>query len=242
MRRVLSQANAAIAATVRRTWPRTTEAQLRAAIVAAIPEKATRADLLRIALATQRAMHTQLAAIIEGFPRWRNAAESETAAEWVDEAWDGIIAMLTATKTDAITTDGGPVSLLNSTMGRLRALRASNAEIMEVLDLLKEVAPDDEIGAIVRVRARVAGWAAKANQRKQEAIGVKRYIWRTRQDSRVRPGHARLEGTVQRWAKPPDVGGGRMLHPGEDWNCRCIAVPIETLKTARRIREMQEEG
>ncbi|WP_149789218.1 minor capsid protein [Lutimaribacter pacificus] len=46
------------------------------------------------------------------------------------------------------------------------------------------------------------------------------YIWRTRDDGKVRSSHAAREGQVFSWDDPP-VGG----HPGEDYNCRCTADP-----------------
>lgn len=61
-----------------------------------------------------------------------------------------------------------------------------------------------------------------------EAQGHARYVWVTRLDARVRPAHARLHGTVQRFDKPPiiDLDTGRRGNPGDDWNCRCLAAPL----------------
>lgn len=56
---------------------------------------------------------------------------------------------------------------------------------------------------------------------RQRALGITRYEWRTAGDDRVRPSHRALEGQVFRWDAPPAVG-----HPGEDIQCRCIAIPI----------------
>lgn len=46
-----------------------------------------------------------------------------------------------------------------------------------------------------------------------------KYVWRTTEDDRVRPGHAALDGMVREWSDSPD--------PGEDYNCRCWADPYE---------------
>lgn len=59
------------------------------------------------------------------------------------------------------------------------------------------------------------------NKTRQQAMGVRRYEWRTAQDERVRPSHAALNGEVFSWDAPPSVG-----HPGEPINCRCVALPI----------------
>lgn len=65
------------------------------------------------------------------------------------------------------------------------------------------------------------------NQLRQQALGVDRYIWRTSQDERVRPMHAELDGTEQRWDRPPVTNPqGDRNHPGEDYQCRCQAEPV----------------
>jgi len=73
---------------------------------------------------------------------------------------------------------------------------------------------------------------SNVNQARQRGAGIKQYVWTTSQDERVRDGsagpldHVSLEGRVFSWDDPPDVGDGRHLHPGEDYQCRCTATPI----------------
>jgi peptidoglycan hydrolase-like protein with peptidoglycan-binding domain len=45
------------------------------------------------------------------------------------------------------------------------------------------------------------------------------YIWRTVEDEKVRKGHAQYNRTIRNWSDSPD--------PGEDFNCRCWAEPVE---------------
>ncbi|MDD0884230.1 phage head morphogenesis protein, partial [Xylella fastidiosa subsp. multiplex] len=40
-----------------------------------------------------------------------------------------------------------------------------------------------------------------------------------------REDHAAHDGTVFRWSDPPATG-----HPGQDYNCRCVAIPNVTLE------------
>lgn len=61
---------------------------------------------------------------------------------------------------------------------------------------------------------------------RQQDAGIERYRWSTSRDERTRREHARLNGTVHRWSEPPSVGRGRHAHPGQDIQCRCVAVPI----------------
>lgn len=59
--------------------------------------------------------------------------------------------------------------------------------------------------------------------------GFQYYVWTTKKDSKVRPDHARLEGRICNWNDPPvvDLRSGRRRHPGEDYNCRCVAAPLK---------------
>lgn len=52
------------------------------------------------------------------------------------------------------------------------------------------------------------------------------YVWRTRRDERVRRSHRMNDGRVFSWADAPATG-----HPGEDYNCRCEAVPYSPGET-----------
>lgn len=81
-------------------------------------------------------------------------------------------------------------------------------------------------------RDQVLKLNGKTNEFKQQALGVKKYIWRTARDGAVRgrPGgtspnakrsHWAREGKTFSWSEPP-AGG----HPGQDFQCRCYAEPI----------------
>jgi SPP1 gp7 family putative phage head morphogenesis protein len=63
---------------------------------------------------------------------------------------------------------------------------------------------------------------------RQTAAGIEEYTWSTSDDERVRSRHQELEGTTQRWDSPPivDRKTGRRAHPGNDFQCRCAAIPI----------------
>lgn len=226
LRRIMRRARAAIVAAVERTWPNTTEADIRAAVASTLDPRTTMQVLSRIALLVQRANHQQLARLLPTLKPWNRELELQLSGEWVIETYQAIEAWLLQGHADDARLDGTP-SLINSVMGRLRALRATNAEIVQVLDELKRVAPQEELAVISRVRARVVRWAAKANERRQREAGVKRYTWRTKRDGRVRQRHAELDDTIQLWSRPPVISkDGRRGHPGEDYNCRCVAIPI----------------
>lgn len=79
---------------------------------------------------------------------------------------------------------------------------------------------------------------SKIRRERSLDAGVRRYRWSTSLDSRVRPAdiyekrsgadHRRLHGKVFEYGSPPvvNVKTGRRAEPGEDFNCRCVAIPV----------------
>lgn len=69
---------------------------------------------------------------------------------------------------------------------------------------------------------------AKLTQYQQIDAGCEEYIWSSSGDGRVRDRHRELDSKTFRWDKPPVVDeiSGRRAHPGEDYNCRCVAIPV----------------
>lgn len=70
-------------------------------------------------------------------------------------------------------------------------------------------------------RDQVSKLNGQLNKERQQEIGVTSYVWNTSHDERVRPTHADNDGETFRWDEPPSETG----NPGEDINCRCIAIP-----------------
>lgn len=74
---------------------------------------------------------------------------------------------------------------------------------------------------------------AKLRETRFRESGVTQYQWRTVAGSPnhpVRDSHKALNGKIFSWDKPPvtsDQGKPiRRNNPGEDYNCRCIAIPV----------------
>ena len=68
--------------------------------------------------------------------------------------------------------------------------------------------------------------------------GIRRYIWRTAGDQRVRDDHAHLNGRVFFYNQPPvaDVATGTRANPGAIWNCRCMDEPVlEPLHAGEKV-------
>ena len=60
--------------------------------------------------------------------------------------------------------------------------------------------------------------------------GSTHYIWRTQDDSRVRPAHAANDDKIFAWNNRPETG-----HPGEDYGCRCWAEPVGASEYANQV-------
>lgn len=73
-------------------------------------------------------------------------------------------------------------------------------------------------------------------QDRQADVGIERYVWRTREDDRVRLSHETFEGNVHRWDTPPGDGSPQEgTHPGTAIGCRCWSEPyLEDLAPPER--------
>lgn len=74
---------------------------------------------------------------------------------------------------------------------------------------------DPVLGGITRQ------FAAKLNARRQQALGISHYIWRSQDDNRVRSTHASRDNQTFSWDER--LPGG---FPGEDFGCRCYSEPV----------------
>lgn len=64
------------------------------------------------------------------------------------------------------------------------------------------------------------GFAGLINELRQRALGIRQYVWRSRDDGKVRSAHAHYDDQIFSWDDPPEGG-----HPGQAFNCRCHAEP-----------------
>lgn len=88
-------------------------------------------------------------------------------------------------------------------------------------------------------RDQVLKLNSQITKTRQTSAGIVEYVWTTSHDERVRGNpdgkypdsdsdHYSLDGTRQRWDAPPvtNLKTGETNHPGEDYQCRCVAVPV----------------
>ncbi len=65
-------------------------------------------------------------------------------------------------------------------------------------------------------------------QARYQEVGLNKYKWSTSHDVRVRHDHAILNGKIFSYDNPPITNQltGERSNPGEDFGCRCLAIPI----------------
>ncbi len=71
-------------------------------------------------------------------------------------------------------------------------------------------------------RDQINKFNGKLTELRQQEAGVEQYVWSTSRDERVRHSHSIKDGKVFSWNNPPADTG----HPGEDFQCRCAAIPV----------------
>ncbi|MET4562190.1 SPP1 gp7 family putative phage head morphogenesis protein [Lysinibacillus parviboronicapiens] len=60
---------------------------------------------------------------------------------------------------------------------------------------------------------------------RHQNIGIEKFEWYDAADERVRDSHRKLSGETFSYSDPPEVNGRKVL-PGEDYRCRCVALPV----------------
>jgi len=71
-------------------------------------------------------------------------------------------------------------------------------------------------------RDQVSKFNGQLNELRQKSVGITKYVWSTSGDDRVRDSHEAKDGVTFSWDDPPTDTG----NPGEDFQCRCVALPI----------------
>lgn len=126
---------------------------------------------------------------------------------------------------------GIPAELISDVKESAYEAYVDGCSTEEITDRVKERFTSTQNRQKALVINRVSNINTEITKQKHLDAGIHNYIWWTRMDEKVRPSHARLHGKRFSWADPPETDGGRRCHPGEDYGCRCTAIPCFDLKT-----------
>jgi len=109
--------------------------------------------------------------------------------------------------------------------------RGFDPEIIET-EVLKQCDNGLEYAKFVS-RDQLAKAHAAINEERQRSAGIDGYIWIVTNDSKARKSHREHHNKFYTWDKPPLINfaldnqkrAPENLHPGEDYQCRCIGLP-----------------
>lgn len=92
----------------------------------------------------------------------------------------------------------------------------------DLAEQLKKLGKDVESRAMLIARDQSSKLNAALTRARHEEAGIKKYMWSTSGDERVRESHAEKDGQIFEYTNPPADTG----HPGHDVNCRCVQIPV----------------
>lgn len=104
-------------------------------------------------------------------------------------------------------------------------------------EIAKEIGASGEVTAsraTLIARTEVARTASALTMTRAQHVGSEGYIWRTSEDSDVRPSHREMNGKYVAWSTPPKLSDGTVTHAGMIYNCRCYPEPVIGDEVERR--------
>lgn len=130
-------------------------------------------------------------------------------------------------------------SIPSETLGDMREIILGSylkgSSIRDIQKAIQETYNTSRRKAQLLARDQVATLNAQLTKMQQQDAGCKKYRWSDSRDGRVRDCHRELNGKIFSWDNPPEmwyetkkgrVYTGRRCHPGEDYCCRCVAIPV----------------
>lgn len=177
-----------------------------------------------------------------------DALAQRLAGEAVQKSLKSVDEGLTKSIKSSIGIDvSGALTTDEKLAAKIKAANQANVELItsipaEYFDKIREAVEDNtqqgtryeslvervqEIGDVTESRAdliardQTSKMNSAFNEARQTSLGIEEYIWQGAGDERERETHMANNGQRFRWDDPPAETG----NPGEDINCRCVAVP-----------------
>ena len=109
----------------------------------------------------------------------------------------------------------------------LQEMKKSNKNLTEIYNYIEDRIEASKRKADFLAKNETNRMVNKYKMEEYKTNGITQYIWQTKEDDRVRPYHAALNGQIIDYDNPPvqDEYGNR-AHAGQWYNCRCRQRPI----------------
>ncbi len=130
--------------------------------------------------------------------------------------------LATATRANIALIKSIPEQYLDKVSNSVYNNVSKGARFETIVEDIQKIGGVTENRAKLIARDQTSKMNAAITQSRQTSIGISQYTWSTSGDERVRETHADNNGKVFSWNDPPSETG----HPGEDINCRCVAIPF----------------
>lgn len=156
----------------------------------------------------------------------------------VRAAYEGIVPQLTAAQRGIIAAEWGQnldLYIREWTSQNILDLREkihqsalSGRRSSTLVDIISQNYNVSKSKAKFLARQETSLLLSKFREVRYRDLGVETYRWSTSNDARVREDHKHLQGKTCQFANPPvvDTQTGRRANPGEDFGCRCVAIPV----------------
>ena len=136
-------------------------------------------------------------------------------------------------------------SIPNESLGEMQKIimdgYRQGASLTQITKQIQEQYKLTRRSAQLLARDQVSTLNSQITKLQQKDAGCTHYRWSDSRDSRVRDCHRELNGKIISWDDPPEmwyetksrgrVYTGRRCHPGEDFCCRCIPIPVFDVDT-----------
>ena len=167
---------------------------------------------------------------------WKRAVKETVGIDLLDDYYAGqfyklALEVWTRQNVDLIKT------IPSESLGRMRDIvldgyRNGKTTTNIVKEILREYSMTRRHAQLI-ARDQIAKLNGEIAKKHQQDAGVEEYEWSDSRDERVRTRHHDLNGKRFRWDDPPvvDERTGRRCHPGGDYQCRCVALPVFDIDT-----------
>lgn len=167
---------------------------------------------------------------------WKRAVKSTLGVDLLDDYYSG--EMFRELMQKWVDDNVGLIKTIpQESLGRMRQIVMEGYRKGEtttsIVKKMQRTYSIDRRHAQLLARDQIAKLNGNIAQQQQQDAGVEEYIWSISNDSRVRESHRRLNGKRFRWDDPPvvDEKTGRRCHPGQDYECRCVALAVFDIDT-----------